>query len=292
MNKQNKNTIKYLAFRDWSKANDFSTRSLLKEIREIGSLEQFLDIKFNDLFESKIDLFGEKKPKHNVHELDKYILKYNIIFKEKEIFSIPIEDFPKYKLFENMGVESVVMYLRGQENNIKSILSFDVDQSFGVVGSRKTPEIYSKWLKERMPNKKIAVSGLANGADLIGHREAIKNNKKIVVFPGFNIDWMPPKKKMDVFSEALSNGFVASSIPPLAHFSPGMLQKRNGEMARLTSEGYVLYINGSSGTYGYIKNMVKEGKKVFLPKNIYKDNIQFARNELASDKNYSLLEVL
>ena len=276
----NKTAIEYLALRAWAKKNDISTRMFLKEIRVKNSVKLFVKSKIDEFFGIQSDIFGDKVNKNKLTDLDFWITKYQDIFKEKNIIAILIEDFHKYDLLNGFGNESVVLYARGKQENIENILKTNIKNSFGIVGSRNTPDIYSKWIRERMPNKELVISGLANGADLIGHRVAIEENKKIVVFPGFNIDWQPPKKKMDVFNEALENGAVFSSIPPLSVFSPGMLQKRNGEMARLSSAGYVLFVKGRSGTYGYIREMIKSKKDIYLPKNIYRDSLDFMKTEL------------
>ena len=279
-NMNNKIAVKYLALRDWAKKNGFSTRTFLKEIRFLNSVKLFLDTKIIEFFGDKHDIFGSKISKYKIEDLEFLMKRYNIVFNTYSITAIPIEDYEKYSLLKNFGSKSVLIYIRGKQENILKILNNNIEESFAIVGSRKTPEIYSKWIEERMPNKNIVISGLANGADLMGHRAAIKFKKLIVVFPGFNIDWNPPIKKMDVFNEALNNGLVISSIPPFAPFSPGMLQTRNEQMASLTSEGYVLYMKNKSGTYGYIKKMISDNKNIFLPKNIYRDNLEFMKIEL------------
>ncbi|MCK5867308.1 MAG: DNA-processing protein DprA, partial [Mycoplasmataceae bacterium] len=215
-NINNKIAIKYLALRDWAKKNGISTRTFLKEIRLLNSVKLFLDNKIIEFFGDKHDIFGSKISKYKIEDLEFLMKRYSVVFDTYLITAIPIEDYGKYSLLKNFGSKSILIYIRGKQENIMKILNNNIDQSFAIVGSRKTPEIYSKWIEERMPDKNVVISGLANGADLIGHRVAIKSKKLIVVFPGFNIDWNPPVNKMDVFNEAVNNGLVISSIPPLA----------------------------------------------------------------------------
>lgn len=287
--------LKFIAKKyDDIKIFNIPSRSWKKEIRQRGLINFFKSLLSLEDSIDQLELFEIKKTSIISPFMDELIEKFNFYnnqLTDDNIQVVCIDDFKKYKLLENFKHDNVFLYIRSSD--IHSYLNYP--SAISTVGSRETPEKYSEWIKSILskPTKSefVVVSGLANGADLISHREAIKLNKKIVVFTGYPINYIPPKHKMDVFNYAINNGAVISSIAPWETFVPGLLQHRNKEMAWMSSVCFVLYINGKSGTNGHIKEMISLNKKIFMPKDVYDSNIEFMQENIDIFQNLEKVKV-
>ena len=191
--------------------------------------------------------------------------------KKEGIGVITYDQFSEFKALKDIKGSHFFFY-RGD----LSLLQKDKSEFSAVIGSRKTPESYKKYLK-RIPTDKIIVSGLANGADVMGHEWAMQNNKKIVVFPGTDI-YNKPKTgiKKKIFEYADKNGLLLTEVFPGSNsFDKSMFLKRNKWMAQMTDSTYALYFDGMSGTLGQLTEAVKTNSSVYIPEIVLKKNKDF-----------------
>lgn len=261
----NRNVIEFWVMWNSLKKKNIKWNSLIKIINESSSFASGVeDIKSS--YFSQIDIFGNSS--HNIDEsVDAYISK----LQSMNISVISKDDFPKYKSLKRIK-GSHWFFIKGDT----SLLDHEINDFVSVVGSRTTPDTYEKWLDDINTNK-IIISGLANGADLIGHKWAIKHRLPIVVFPGKDIT-RPPKKgdKKSVWDYAVNNGIIISDIlPGTDAFDKSMFLKRNKWMAQMSIISYILYFKGQSGTLGQALESAKIGNEICMPKNIFMDNINF-----------------
>lgn len=239
-------------------------------IKEIESL--VLNIDYN-IFSKGIDT--------DIEEFEKQIKIIEQTIRERKINVITHDQFALFKSFKNIK-NSLFFFYRGDVN----ILNDDPSDFVSIVGSRKTPDKYINWIEKVVPYKNI-VSGLANGADVMGHQWAIKNNLKIVVFPGTDIYNLPKKGPKNLICQyALHNGLILSDIfPGSKSFDKSIFLKRNRWMAQLSNESYLMYFDGISGTLGQALEMAKLEKSIFMPKDVLARN----KNFLEEHKNFNLI---
>ena len=204
--------------------------------------------------------------------------------KEAKINAVVSDNFQKYKALQKIKYAYFLFYI-GDE----SILQQESRKFISVVGSRKTPNSYQKWISQNVPKDKIIVSGLANGADLMGHMNAIQNNQKIVVFPARDLLYPPQRniEKSKVWNYALKNGIIISAIiPGTKSFDKNILLRRNKWMAQMVNKTYAVYFDGISGTLGQLLEVAKNKKGlIYMPKKVFEKNEDFLKNH----KNFNLI---
>lgn len=163
------------------------------------------------------------------------------------------------------------------------ILNNSINSFVSVIGSRSTKENWKNWIKEVLPKDKIIISGLANGADTLGHQVAIENNQQIVIFPALDISELSfPNQvaKREIINYVNSGkGLIISDIfPGSKNFDKTTFLRRNRWMAQMSSETYVVYFDGVSGTLGQMVETLKLNRKIYLPQEVLKLNKEFLDN--------------
>lgn len=220
-----------------------------------------------DMFSSDIDFKIEKK----VDEIFQAI-------KKEDITAITYDHFKDVPALSHVK-DSHFFFLKGDLR----ILDKNQDDFVSVVGSRKTPITYKNWIDKVVP-KKVIVSGLANGADVIAHEWAIEKNLQIIVFPGIDIYKKPVREsvKKKIWDYAEKNGVIISDIFPKSDmFDDSVFLKRNKWMAQMVIETYATYFEGLSGTLGQLLEVSRRGGKVILPTDVLAKNHEFLKNHKA-----------
>jgi predicted Rossmann fold nucleotide-binding protein DprA/Smf involved in DNA uptake len=135
------------------------------------------------------------------------------------------------------------------------------------------------WIIENVPNNKIIVSGLATGADVLGHKYAMDNNQKIVIFPAFDIyKFKPLGAKLDIYNYGLSNGVILTDVIPESNSCSKInFLKRNKWMAQMVDEAYVVYFEGMSGTLSHMLEVAKKDGIIIMSKEVLEINKSFLR---------------
>ena len=256
----------------WKEAKKYNIKwgSLTKHFKTSSSLEEVIKkCEFNNPQMLQESFFEAKStPWESDKEIDKLLTEWE----EDGIFAISFFDFYKFNLLKNIK-NSYFFFIKGNFellNSKKTIIA--------VVGSRKTPRTYISWIEENIPKDKIVVSGMAFGADTFAHLNAINNNQEIVVFPGIDIYKINPSNphKNKIVKYALENGLLISNIfPDSKTFDKSIFLKRNKWMAQISESTYVPYFKGQSGTLGQLLETAKLNKKIYIPKDVYKTNINF-----------------
>lgn len=207
-------------------------------------------------------------------EIKEEAKKLGAIWTSNGIRSIVYSDFNNFPSLSN--VDAIWLFYKGDINIIKK----DISNFVSVVGSRKTPLIYNKWIEHIVPCNKIIVSGLADGADLLGHQYAMKNNKEIVIFPV--LDLLNPhinSAKRTVYEYGIKKGVVFSEIFPGTKIASKLdFLKRNKWMAQMSSETYLVYFEGISGSLGQAIEAATRNQKIYIPKEVWIENTSFIRS--------------
>lgn len=204
------------------------------------------------------------------------------IFEEKlahsGIKSLIKDDFKNFPALKDIKGANWFFY-RG---NIE-ILNNSVSSFASVIGSRSTEPNWKNWIIEALPKDKIIISGLANGADTLGHQVAIENNQQIVIFPAIDIlelNFPNQIAKREIVKYAIAGkGLIISDIfPGSKNFDKTIFLNRNRWMAQMSNETYVVYFNGISGTLGQMTETIKLGRKIYLPREVLMLNREFLDN--------------
>jgi predicted Rossmann fold nucleotide-binding protein DprA/Smf involved in DNA uptake len=241
-----------------------------------SNLNSLIDIEFN--LNKQINLF-------QMEIFNKEYLNFIYLAKETElkwnndgISSILKEDFSQFESLKRIESAPFFFY----KGDIK-ILERPTDEFISVVGSRKTTDNYIKWIRECVPKDKIIISGLATGADVLGHKYAIENSQKIVIFPALDIyKFEPLGAKWDIYKYGLSNGVILTDvIPSSKSYSDTNFLKRNKWMAQMVDETYIVYFDGISGTLGQALEVSKKGGKIIMSKEVFRKNESFLKGHNA-----------
>lgn len=210
------------------------------------------------------------------------IMRQAVIFKERlkseGIKSLIKSDFKHFEALKDIKDTNWFFY----KGNIE-LLRNPKEEFVSVIGSRKTDDIWREWIRDFLPKDKIVISGLASGADVLGHKTAIEYRQKIVVFPGIDImglKYPNQPSKQEIVDYALSgNGLLISDVfPGSKNFDKSLFLKRNRWMAQMSNETYVVYFNGVSGTLGQMVETLKLDRKIYLPKKVWELNKEFLDN--------------
>lgn len=191
------------------------------------------------------------------------------------IKSIIKDDFKNFKALKDVKGANWFFYKGDIE-----LLRNPKEEFVSVIGSRKTDDHWREWIRDFLPKDKIVISGLATGADVLGHKTAIEYKQKIVVFPGIDIlglKYPSQPLKQEIINYALfGNGLLISDVfPGSKNFDNSLFLRRNRWMAQMSNETYVVYFNGVSGTLGQMVETLKLDRKIYLPKKVWELNQEF-----------------
>lgn len=229
-----------------------------------------LEIMVRDIFRSTIIDNGIINKTYS--EIKEEAKKLGTHWTSKGIKSIVYSDFKHFPLLSNVK-EATWLFYRGNIN----ITKMEITNFVSVVGSRKTPTRYNEWIERVVPANKIIVSGLAGGADLLGHQYAMKNNTEIVIFPVLVLlhPQINPVKRI-VYEYGIKKGVVFSEIFPGTKIASKFdFLKRNKWMAQIINETYLFYFEGISGSLGQAIEAAIQNQKIYVPKYVWIKNASF-----------------
>ncbi len=274
---RNELIAKYYALFDLEK-QDKEDLTLTKFNKLIGvNFESFVKNKEREITEN-ITLFENTKLSYFQERVKSILLTLEM----KNIKSIIKDDFHLFECFNELK-NSLFFFYEGQ----LEFLQKSYKDYVSVVGSRKTDKNMEWWVEKNVPKNKIIVSGLAKGADTIAHNNAIKNNQKIIIFPGVDITNKINLQQEKIINYARNEGTILYNLPPFQKtYYKNYFIERNKWMAQISFETYVLFFENKSGTLSQMYEVSKKpsNKVIKLPSNVYKKNLEFLKKNSWTEK--------
>lgn len=135
-----------------------------------------------------------------------------------------------------------------------------------VIGTRKPSDVFIKEaepiLESYIDNDFVIVSGLAEGIDSFAHNVALENDGKTIAVLPTNFMNVYPKKNVGLSMEIAEKGLLLSAIGPYEHTYKSNFLERNGYVAAISDEIFVVETNMRSGTMNTIRQAAKMKKKI------------------------------
>lgn len=248
----------------WLSAINFSNSKIINlkkriELKEIFDFDKdkfiregILNPKDTDKIKSSIDF---KKLDEYKNFYDSYGCK---------IITYDDDDYPKR--LKNIDDAPQILYVRGE---FKSSDYY----SIAIVGSRKLSDYgreSASFISREISKLGITVvSGMADGADGIAHREALKNGGRTIAVMGTGIDVIYPSRNRDLYNEIPNNGAVITEFPAHTKGVPYNFPRRNRIISGLSLGVVVVEAKERSGTLITASFAGEQGREVFaIPGNI------------------------
>ena len=184
-----------------------------------------------------------------------------LFFKDKEY------NLAKYNKRKTM-LPPVLFY----KGNIKLL----EEKSISVVGTRNPTELgkyNTKRISEILIKNEITiVSGLAKGIDKIAHDTARKREyRKLIGVIGTPLSKFYPKENIDLQEYIISNGLLISEFASFEITTKISFLRRNYIMSCISRATIVVEAGDTSGSINQAKHTLKNGKKLFIPHNVFKN---------------------
>lgn len=179
------------------------------------------------------------------------------------------ENIKIYFKFDNNDIDEFLpksqqplfFYSKGDSNLLEK-----ENKRVSVIGTRNPSSMFIKEadpvLKNYIDNGYVIVSGLAEGVDTFAHNTALeKNGKTIAVLPT-NFIKVYPKNNIDLSMKIAEKGLLLSSIGPYENTYKSSFLERNGYVAAISEEIFVVETAIRSGTMNTIRQASKMKKKI------------------------------
>ncbi|MEZ5307995.1 MAG: DNA-processing protein DprA [Pyrinomonadaceae bacterium] len=140
-------------------------------------------------------------------------------------------------------------------------------------GIRRTKRL----VKELVSRNFTVFSGLARGVDSVAHRTAIENKGKTVAVIGTPLSRSYPPENRSLQEEIAKRFLVISQVPVIRYESNGpsfnrfFFPERNITMSALTLGTIIVEAGEGSGTLTQARAALKQGRKLFILDNNFKD---------------------
>lgn len=180
------------------------------------------------------------------------------------VMTIEDEDYP-YSL-KNIEDAPRILYIKGE-------LKPEDHIALAVVGSRRLSDYgkeATKFIASEISKLGITVvSGMADGADSIAHRAALKENNRTIAVMGTGIDVIYPQKNKVLYGEISEKGAVITEFPAKMRGVPYNFPRRNRIISGLSLGVVVVEAKEKSGTLITASFAAEQGRDVFaIPGNI------------------------
>lgn len=225
-------------------------------------------------------------PKQLILDLTNCIYRKNLqryveYMKKNEIKTISYNDNIYPKKLNYIRNKPIVLYMKGNTNNING-------ESAAIVGSRncsiygrKNASYFSYELAKRNVN---IISGLAKGIDTIAHSSSLKAKGKTIAVIGNGIDNIYPKENFKLAEKILENNgliiseYIVGTKPEKQNFP-----RRNRIISGISDSIIVVEASNKSGALITANYGADQGKEVWaIPGNIYSYN-SIGTNNLIKD---------
>ncbi len=142
-----------------------------------------------------------------------------------------------------------------------------------AAGIKRTKSLVKKLVDEGL----TIYSGLAAGIDTVAHQTAIENNGKTIAVIGTPL-WMSyPKQNAELQKRIAKKYLLISQVPMVAYknkninFTRMFFPERNKTMAAFSKATIIVEAGETSGTLIQAKAALKQGRKVFILNNNFKN---------------------
>lgn len=181
-----------------------------------------------------------------------------------KILSFDDDDYPRR--LRNIEDAPQILYVRGE-------LKKEDDYAIAIVGSRKLSDYgreSASFISREIANLGITVvSGMADGADGIAHRETLKAGGRTIAVMGTGIDVIYPSKNRDLYNEIPNSGAVITEFHLHTKGVPYNFPRRNRIISGLSLGVVVVEAKERSGTLITASFAGEQGREVFaIPGNI------------------------
>lgn len=181
-----------------------------------------------------------------------------------KIITIYDDNYPKR--LRDIEDAPQILYVRGE-------ITDDDFYSLAIVGSRKLSDYgreSASFIAREIASLGITVvSGMADGADGIAHRESLKAGGRTIAVMGTGIDVIYPSKNKDLYYDIPSHGAVITEFPLHTKGVPYNFPRRNRIISGLSLGVVVVEAKERSGTLITASYAGEQGRDVFaIPGNI------------------------
>lgn len=155
-------------------------------------------------------------------------------------------------------------------------------RSVAVVGTRK-PSSEGSARAQRLVRALVAddftiVSGLAAGIDRVAHETAINQGGRTIAVIGTPLSHVYPKENGDLQRHIAEHFLIISQVPLRRYESQdyrrnrGFFPERNVTMSALTEATVIVEAGETSGTLIQARAAIKQGRKLFVLDNCFRDS--------------------
>ncbi|MGM0750416.1 MAG: DNA-processing protein DprA [Bacillota bacterium] len=194
--------------------------------------------------------------------------RYKKLYAENEIEWITIEDEDYPSLLRNVYDPPFLLFLKGNRNLLHA------PRKLAIIGSRKSTPYTERVLHDLIPQlvKKeiLIVSGLAQGADTVAHKETIQSGGNTIGVIGGGFNHIYPKQNEGLAHHMMNHHLLLSEYPPYIKPEKWQFPFRNRIISGLADAVLVTEARKKSGTFITADYALNEGREVFcIPGSIY-----------------------
>jgi len=219
--------------------------------------------------------------KEIIEKLDKVFSKYLPSF---GVINIQDREYPHH--LKSIYGTPPILYYRGDLNILK------LSKSISFVGTREldNPNFIEQGIRaiERLKNGgfEVIVSGLAKGADTLGHKTAITQGMKTIAVLGTPVTVSYPAENKKLQEEIALKHLLVSEYPVGIQSQGAFFANRNLTTVSLSREGIIVARAGDkSGTQYAIRTCAEQNKTIYiLENNIYEPDYTWVNKYKTSIK--------
>lgn len=173
----------------------------------------------------------------------------------------------------------IVLFYRGDLTLLKR-------PSLGIVGARLATDYSAGVIEEALglvQRDTVIVSGLARGADSMGHRQALKSGLGTIAVIANGVDVYYPAEHRQLQEQIAINGLLLSEYPPGERPKQYRFVARNRIIAGLSHTLLVTEAAEKSGSLITATMALEAGRDVLAAPNQYRNPLGIGTNKLIED---------
>lgn len=184
------------------------------------------------------------------------------------------DDFHYHSKFKDALHPLKLFYYKGDINLLEK-------PCISIVGSRQASQKSllqtSKLAKILVENKFTIVSGLAKGIDTAALTTAIENNGQVIAVIGTPINQYYPYENKILQDKIARDHLLISHVPFYRYKEESFnsrrfyFPKRNITMSAISKATVIVEASETSGTYSQAKAAIRQGRKLFIMQQAFKD---------------------
>jgi len=268
---KNKDESLYHAALIYSKKIGTGTDSANNKLRELIEKHGCFEAIYDSFFGSLLKEESHEKSLQKIKGIENVIEKINKTEFDFKVLTVKDAEFPESLRKEG---NTPVIYTRGNLNLLNS-------KSMAVVGTRyiypnkdRQARQEADSVMERLVKAGYTiVSGLAKGCDTIAHKYAVEHDGKTIAVLGTPLDMSYPAENKGLQAKIAKGHLLISQYPIGIGSYPSYFISRDKTVASLSEGVVVIKASDNSGTIHTVKEVAKQGKKIYvLQNNFYKDH--------------------